>query len=140
VHIGWRVIFAIGLATMVCWLLMCFAVENYSRYHISYAQMLFLNKLLGPVLLIAVLFSIAGSVGILVRVSNKSAILLGVGATLVSVATPIVLQGIFDVSVFNVHSRTSAFFFPVATGVVIGMIFTLVGSFRAASRFWRKNS
>jgi hypothetical protein len=125
---------------MVCGLLMCFVAGDYSRYHISYAQMLFLNKLLGPVLLVAVLFSIVGSIGIIVRVSNKAAILFGVGSTLVSVIIPIGLQGLFDVSVFNVHSRTSVFIVPAATGVVVGMIFTLVGSFRAVYRFCRRNS
>lgn len=135
----WRVIFAIGLVTMVCYLLLCFAVEDYSRHRIPYAQMLFLNHLLGPVLLIAVLFCIIGSVGMLVRVSNKSAILLGAGATLISIAIPFVLS-LFNVYVFNVHVWASAFIAPVATGVVIGMIFMLVGSFRAASRLWRKNS
>ena len=136
----WRVIFAVGLATLVCGLLMCFVAEDYSRYHISYAQMLILDKLLGPVLLVAMLLSIIGSIGILVRLSNKAAILLGVGSTLVSVITPIGLQSLFDVSVFNVHSWTSVFIVPVVTGVVIGMIFMLVGSFRALSRVRRKKN
>ncbi len=135
-----RVIFSIGLATSVCGLLMCFVTQDYSRFHISYAQMLFLDKLLGPVLLVAVLLTIIGSIGFLMRLSNKAAILIGVGLTLVSVITPIGLQALFYVSVFNVHSWTIAFIVPVFTGVVIGMIFTLVGSFRAVSRFRRTKS
>ena len=136
----WRVIFAMGLATLVCGLLMCFLTEDYSRFHISYAQMLFLDKLLGPVLLVGALLTIIGSIGILGRLSNKTAILLGVGSTLVSVVTPIGLQSLFYVSVFNVHSWTIVFIVPVFTGVVIGVIFTLVGSFRAVSSFRRKKS
>jgi hypothetical protein len=136
----WRVIFATGLATLVCGLLIAFVNGDYYRYHISYAQMLFLDKLIWPVLLAAVLLSIIGSVGILIRLSNKAAILLGVGSTLVSVITPIGLQSLFYVSVFNVHSWIIVFIAPVFTGVVIGMIFTLVGSFRAVSDVYRKKS
>jgi hypothetical protein len=92
---AWRVILAMRLATLVCGLLMCFLTEDYSRFHISYAQMLFLDKLLGPVLLVGALLTIIGSIGILGRLSNKTAILLGVGSTLVSVVTPIGLQSLF---------------------------------------------
>jgi hypothetical protein len=106
-----------GLAALVSGLLMAFAVEDYSRYHIPYAQMLFLEKLAGRVLLAAVLLSIIGSIGILVRLSNKTTILLGVASILASVITPIGLLALLDVSVFNVHSRTIVFIVSVALGV-----------------------
>jgi hypothetical protein len=129
-----------GLAALVSGLLMAFAVEDYSRYHIPYAQMLFLEKLAGRVLLAAVLLSIIGSIGILVRLSNKTTILLGVASILASVITPIGLLALLDVSVFNVHSRTIVFIVSVALGVFIGAIYTLVGSFRAVSRVHRRKS
>ena len=136
----WRVIFAMGLAGLVGGLLMCFVAKDYSRYRISYAQMLFLGKLIWPVHLAAVMLSIIGRIGILIRLSNKNAILLGVGSIFVSVIIPVGLQSLLDVSVFNVHGWASVFIVPVVLGVFIGVIFTLVGSIRALSRVLRKTS
>jgi hypothetical protein len=134
----WRVVFATGLVALVGGLPMCFVANDYSRFHISYAELMFLDKLIWPVLLAGVVLSIIGSMGILIRLSPKTAVPLGVGSIFVSVIVPVVFEDLFYLSVFSVHSWTMIFIVPVVLGVFIGVIFTLDGSIRAVFGVRRK--
>jgi hypothetical protein len=124
--VKWFGIFGVGLTATVAGIEMAFLSDHH--WLVTYEHSLLCERFAGWFILIGVALVLVGCIGLSFKMRGKTAIMMGIGLIVLSLAPPWLLET--PAGLINVHSWTVAFLLPMFVGPCGSVVLIVVGSLR----------